>query len=191
MLKVMGFAASLREGSWNGKLWEVAAQALDAMEGVAVERRSFAEFEMPLYNPDLQAQGFPQGADDFKEAIEAADALIVVTPEYNASIPGYLKNALDWVSRYRPVPLRGKPLLLMSASPSMMGGNRGLWQTRIPLEATGAVVSPRMFGLAQAHLAFAEDGGLANAELHEQLVELLEEFVAFGQALTSAQARGQ
>ncbi|TXD43747.1 NAD(P)H-dependent oxidoreductase [Lujinxingia vulgaris] len=183
-VNIMGFAASLRQNSHNGKLFDVAADLLDAMEGVAVDRRTFAEFEMPLYNQDLQEQGFPEGAERLKAAVEAADALLIVTPEYNYSIPGNLKNALDWLSRYRPGPLRDKPLLLMSASPSMIGGNRGLWQTRIPLESMGAVVSPRMFGLSMAHQAFEDDGSLKSAELNEQLDGLLADFVEFARALT-------
>src|SRR3712207_6206509 len=80
-------------------------------------------------------------------------------------MPGALKNAIDWVSRYRPQPFHARHALLMSASPSMAGGNRGLWALRVPLEHLGARVFPDMFSLAQAHQAFDGDGQIANAQL--------------------------
>jgi chromate reductase, NAD(P)H dehydrogenase (quinone) len=78
---------------------------------------------------------------------------------------GTLKNVIDWVSRYRPQPFKGKHCLLMSASPSMAGGNRGLWALRQPLEHLGANVYPDMFSLAQAHQAFSADDRIADPQL--------------------------
>ena len=95
----------------------------------------------------------------------AADALIVASPEYNASMPAGIKNLIDWVSRVRPQPFNGKQALLLSASPSMVGGNRGLWALRIPFEHLGTRVYPDMFSLAQAHEAFDDGGGLKNATI--------------------------
>ena len=83
-------------------------------------------------------------------------------------MPGVLKNTIDWVSRYRPQPFNGRQALLMSASPSMAGGNRGLWALRVPLEHLGARVYPDMFSLAQAHEAFGQDERLVNARLQQQ-----------------------
>jgi NAD(P)H-dependent FMN reductase len=85
----------------------------------------------------------------------ASDAFIISSPEYNGSMPGLLKNTIDWVSRFRPQPFNQRHALLMSASPSMAGGNRGLWSLRIPLEHLGARVYPDMFSLAMAHQAFS------------------------------------
>ena len=87
---------------------------------------------------------------------------MIASPEYNASMPGVLKNVIDWVSRFRPQPFNGRQGLLLSASPSMAGGNRGLWALRIPLEHLGARVYPDMFSLAQAHEAFDAEGRIAN-----------------------------
>ena len=94
---------------------------------------------------------------------------MIASPEYNGSFPGVLKNVIDWVSRYRPQPFNAKQGMLISASPSMVGGNRGLWALRVPLEHLGARMYPDMFSLAQAHQAFAPDGRIANQTLADRL----------------------
>ena len=114
-----------------------------------------ADFDSPLYDYDVEAEaGVPLGVVSFAERLKGADGFIVASPEYNASMPGVVKNLIDWASRLRPQPFNGKQALLMSASPSMVGGNRGLWSLRIPLEHLGMRVYPDMFSLAQAHKAF-------------------------------------
>jgi chromate reductase len=95
-------------------------------------------------------------------------SFVVASPEYNASFPGVLKNAIDWVSRFRPQPFNERHGLLISASPSMAGGNRGLWSLRIPLEHLGARLYPDMFSLAQAHKALGPDGRIVNDQLQER-----------------------
>jgi NAD(P)H-dependent FMN reductase len=109
---------------------------------------------------------------------------VIASPEYNASMPGHLKNAIDWVSRIRPQPFNAKHALLLSASPSMAGGNRGLWSLRIPLEHLGARVFPDMFSLAQAHKAFTESGELADRQLAERFEQNLRAFVDLVEAAT-------
>ncbi len=118
----------------------------------------------------------------FRERLVAADALIIASPEYNASMPGTLKNLIDWASRYRPQPFNGKQGLLLSASPSMAGGNRGLWALRVPLEHLGMRVYPDMFSLAQAHQAFDASGRLANAELQHRLEGTIDCFMELAEA---------
>jgi NAD(P)H-dependent FMN reductase len=128
-----------------------------------------ADFDCPSYDGDVErGEGIPAGAQRLHERLVAADAFIIVSPEYNASIPGYLKNTIDWVSRVRPQPFNGRQGMLLSASPSMAGGNRGLWSLRIPLEHLGARVYPDMFSLAQAHEAFDPAGRIANPVLQER-----------------------
>ena len=83
-------------------------------------------------------------------------------------MPGVLKNLIDWVSRSRPQPFHERHGLLLSASPSMVGGNRGLWALRVPLEHLGARIFPDMFSLAQAHQAFDDDGRIADPQLQER-----------------------
>jgi len=93
---------------------------------------------------------------------------VIASLEYNASMPGVLKNSIDWVSRVGPQPFNERHGLLMSASPSMVGGNRGLWALRVPLEHLGARVYPDMFSLAQAHQAFDAAGRISNPQLQER-----------------------
>jgi chromate reductase len=100
--------------------------------------------------------------------LNACDAFVIAAPEYNASLPGLLKNAIDWVSRFDPQPFNERHGLLLSASPSMVGGNRGLWALRVPFEHLGARIYPDMFSLAQAHKAFDESGRIADRQLQER-----------------------
>jgi NAD(P)H-dependent FMN reductase len=182
-MKVLAFAASLKKTSLNRKLITLAAEIARAEE-YDVDVAEFSEFDMPLYNGDLdQAQGLPLGARELQRRVEAASALILAVPEYNYSIPGTLKNAIDWVSRARPVPWRGRSVFLMSASPSPMGGIRGLWQTRIPLEGCGAIVFPDMFALAHASEAFDETGHLKDLSLARRLEKELVGFLRLAEAL--------
>ena len=167
-VRVLVFSASLRAESVNSRLARLAAATVEA-NGGDVDLASMAEFDAPSYDGDVQASdGFPTGAEEFRRRLELADAFVVASPEYNASIPGALKNAIDWVSRFRPQPFNERHGLLASASPSMVGGNRGLWALRIPFEHLGARLYPDMFSLAQAHKALGADGRIANEQLQER-----------------------
>ncbi|MCR4393970.1 MAG: NAD(P)H-dependent oxidoreductase [Dehalococcoidales bacterium] len=116
--KILGFAGSLRKGSYNRALLRTAAQLLP--EGIALE--IFDLDGIPLYNADLEAS-MPEKVKLFKSAIRNADAILIATPEYNRSISGVLKNAIDWASRPpQDNPFDGKPVALMSASTGMLGG---------------------------------------------------------------------
>ena len=162
------FSASLRQDSFNGRLATLAAATIEA-NGGRVELRGMRDFDAPSYDAGIQAeQGFPSGAEALREAIQQSDAFVISSPEYNFSIPGALKNSIDWVSRFSPQPLNEKHGLLMSASPSMAGGNRGLWALRVPFEHLGARLYPDMFSLARAHEAFDAEGRLSNAQLQER-----------------------
>lgn len=179
-MKLFLFAASTRKASWNKKLIQLAATLLQAEEELQLDCADFAEFAMPLFDGDLQEKiGLPENAVRFIERMEKADAVIISSPEYNFSIPGTLKNCIDWVSRKSPMPFTAKPILLMSASPSVVGGNRGLWATRVPLEACGAYVFAEMFSLSVAHEAFQEDGQLKDAALQDRLRANLTQFLRY------------
>jgi len=159
------FGASLRKDSLNDRLASLAASVVEAAGGT-VDRAHMSDFDCPSYNSDVEtSKGIPDGADRFRSRLISSDGFIVASPEYNASMPGVLKNVIDWVSRFRPQPLKGRHALLMSASPSMSGGNRGLWSLRMPFEHLGARVYPDMFSLAQAHEAFTPAGSLTDAKL--------------------------
>jgi chromate reductase, NAD(P)H dehydrogenase (quinone) len=182
-VKILAFAASLRTASLNMKLIARAAQ-IAREAGADVDLASFREFDMPLYDGDLDARaGLPAGAGELKRRLDGVSAVMMSVPEYNYSIPGILKNAIDWVSRARPMPWRGKSIYLMSASPSPVGGIRGLWQTRIPLEGCGALVFPDMFALANANPAFDDGGRLRDPALAERLQREVVGFVRLAEAV--------
>ena len=167
-MRVLAFAASVRKDSLNGKLIRVATDI--AREFAEVDLAEFREFDMPLYDGDLNAaRGCPRARRSWRGGWTRPTRILISTPEYNYSIPGTLKNAIDWVSRCRPMPWRGKSIYLMSASPSAVGGIRGLWQTRIPLEGCGALVFPDMYSLAHANDAFDESGRLKDPKRQEKL----------------------
>lgn len=167
-LRILLFSVSLRKESLNTHLAGL-ARAIMEKHGAKVDFASMKDFDCESYNGDVEEKsGIVKGATEFRRRILENDAFVISSPEYNGSIPGLLKNSIDWVSRFRPQPFNEKHALLMSASPSMAGGNRGLWSLRVPLEKLGARVFPDMFSLAMAHKAFNEDGSFANASLAQQ-----------------------
>lgn len=172
-------AASLRKESLNKKLAALIAKLLGPNHNI--NQLDFATVIAPIYNGDHEdANGLPQGALFFIEQLKNADGLIIVSPEYNFATPGSLKNLLDWVSRAKPMPLAKFPTMLASASPSQVGGNRGLIQTLITLQAAcTATVFPKMFCLALADQAFKKDGDLIDQSLQERLGKNLAEFTLF------------
>jgi len=183
-VRFLVFSASLREQSLNTRLANLAAVTIEA-NGGEVDHASMREFDTPSYDGDVQdSTGFPPGAEELRERIERCDAFVISSPEYNASMPGMLKNAIDWVSRFRPQPFNEKNALLLSASPSMVGANRGLWALRVPLEHLGTRVYPDMFSLAQAHEAFDDEGRLANPRLQERFESNLVNFMDVAEAAT-------
>jgi chromate reductase, NAD(P)H dehydrogenase (quinone) len=188
-MRILAFAASLREQSFNRKLIELAA-ALARSRGSEVDLAHFREFDMPLFDGDRhEREGLPVGASELARRLMLADAFMIATPEYNYSISGVLKNAIDWVSRVRPMPWRGKSGYLMSASPSATGGIRGLWQTRIPLEGCGSLIFPDMFALPTAHEAFTADGQLRDELMAERLSREVLGFVRLAEAVAPICAR--
>lgn len=162
------FAASLRTGSLNVKLSRLAADVIET-HGGTVDFAFMNEFDVPSYDQDVQdADGFPPGAEVFYDRLNKTDAFVIASPEYNASFPGALKNLIDWVSRFKPQPFNYRHGLLLSASPSMSGGNRGLWSLRVPLEHLGARIYPDMFSLAQAQQGLDPQGRIINPQLSER-----------------------
>lgn len=189
-MKLLAFAASLRKESMNKRLL---GKAIDIASGLGaeVDHADFREFDMPHYDQDLQEEhGLPPGAEELARRIRAADGIMIASPEYNHSIPGTLKNAIDWMSRIKPdVPLDGASVFLMSASPAMVGGYRGLMQVRIPLDTVGAWVSPKMFALAQAPQAYDDDGNFKDAALAKMFEAMIADFMSAAEAL-GARAKG-
>jgi NAD(P)H-dependent FMN reductase len=177
---VLVFAASLRKESLNKRLASLAARIAREL-GADVDLASMRDFDVPLYDGDIEAQGMPAGAHALRDKLLANDAFILASPEYNGSMPGTIKNLIDWASRFRPQPFDGKHGLLLSASPSLAGGNRGLWSLRMPLEHLGARVFPDMFSLAMAHKAFDGDA-IADATLRARFEKNVQAFLSLAEA---------
>ncbi|MGH9019969.1 MAG: NADPH-dependent FMN reductase [Acidimicrobiales bacterium] len=181
-VRCLVFSASLRADSLNSRLAALAASAIES-KGGHVHRASMADFDAPSFNfDDEMTDGFPAGAVELRRQLEGCDAFVIASPEYNASMPGALKNAIDWVSRVSPQPLNERHGLLMSASPSMVGGNRGLWALRVPLEHLGARVYPSMFSLAQADRAFDDQGQLGDPQLAARFDQMVTSFMELVEA---------
>lgn len=179
-LRVLVFSASLREKSLNTVLARLAAEQAKRI-GAVVDLARMEEFDVPSLDPDMEPNAMPPGAVEFHKRLVANDAFVIASPEYNASMPGLLKNAIDWASRFRPQPFHEKHALLMSASPSMVGGNRGLWALRIPLEHLGARVFPDMFSLATAHQALV-GGVIADPKLLQRFEQNVTAFLELAEA---------
>ena len=125
-IRVLGISGSLRKGSYNTAALRAAIEL--APTGVTVEQADISD--LPLYNDDVRVAGFPAPAERLVQQICEADALLFVTPEYNYSVPGVLKNAIDWVSRSPKQPFAGKPAAIMGASPGAIGTARSQYHLR-------------------------------------------------------------
>ncbi|MBC8145667.1 MAG: NAD(P)H-dependent oxidoreductase [bacterium] len=180
-VRILVFSASMRTGSLNTKLANLITRVATE-RGAIVDAASMRDFDAPSYDGDHEiSDGIPAGPRALHDRLLANDAFVIVSPEYNASMPGVLKNVIDWTSRFRPQPFDSRHALLMSASPSMAGGNRGLWSLRVPLEHLGTRVFPDMFSLATAHKQFEGDR-LADAKLQTRFETTVQSFLELVEA---------
>ena len=184
-MKILAFAGSLRGGSFNRMLL---AEAIRRIEGKAeIDRLDLREVAMPMYDGDLEASsGLPPGAAAFKERIAAADGLLIATPEYNNSIPGGLKNAIDWASRGGGNPFRGKVALVVGASPGAAGAARGVLALRQVLQALAVYIVPLPVLVSLADHAFDEAGHLREPRTATQLERACAELLRVTALLKSA-----
>ncbi|OII64798.1 NADPH-dependent FMN reductase [Streptomyces sp. CC53] len=183
-LTFLVLTGSRRADSLNTRLARLARNAVDA-GGASADLVSVKDFAVPDYDGDRErSDGIPEGAERFRQRLEQAHALVIASPEYNASVPGVLKNLIDWTSRFRPQPFNELQTLLMSASPSMVGGNRGLWALRVPLEHLGSRVYPDMFSLASAHTALDGEGQIADPTLRARFEANVRNFMSLVEATT-------
>jgi chromate reductase len=170
---IFGLSGSLRRESHNRVLLEAAGRELpDGVKLEIFERLG----EIPPYNEDLDVEPAPEAVAALREAISSADGVLIATPEYNGSIPGQLKNALDWASR--PFPdnsLKGKPAAVVGASKGLFGALWAQAELRKVLTTIGAKVVDRELPIGTAHEAFDADGGLVDDEQRKTLAELVAE----------------
>jgi chromate reductase, NAD(P)H dehydrogenase (quinone) len=150
VLNVVTIPGSLRRGSYNAAL----ARLLPRFAPAGLKITASPPFDsFPHYNLDIQNEsGFPPPVTAFADALRAADGVIVVSPEYNFTIPGALKNAIDWVSRIKDQPFKGKPVALQSCSPSLLGGSRMQYHLRQSLMSIEAL----LFGRPEVFVTFVQ-----------------------------------
>jgi NAD(P)H-dependent FMN reductase len=171
--RLLVFAGSARRGSFNKALARLAAEHCRRL-GAETDFIDLADFPMPLYDGDLEADsGPPENAFRLQDLIARQDGLLIVSPEYNNSLPALLKNTLDWVSRTPRVrgtnPFAGKVAGLASASPGSLGGMRGLDHVRRVLDTLGMLVLPGVVAIPHADRAFDDAGRLLDASSDERL----------------------
>ena len=175
-MKILGISGSLRRDSYNAKLLRAAEELLPA----------FVELEIwdglksvPPYDEDDDVQPAPPAVAALRRAVAEADAILFATPEYNSSVPGQLKNAIDWLSRPLAAnPLRNKPVAVIGASTGAFGAVWSQAELRKVLAATGARVAEAELAVGHAHTRFADDGTLVDDDLRDQLREALDVLLA-------------
>ena len=175
-MKILGISGSLREGSYNTSLLGAAARLLP--KDVQFELWGGLK-EVPPYDEDDDTGEAPAAVATLRETIAGADAVLFATPEYNSSLPGQLKNAIDWVSRpLRTNPLRNKPVAVVGASTGAFGAVGSQAELRKVLGATGARVVEGDVAVGHAPTRFDDDGWLVDENLLEQLEEVVAVLVA-------------
>lgn len=179
MIRVLGISGSLRRGSFNSALLRAAAPLMppDSKLEIASIRG------IPLYDGDVEAQGIPAAVKSLKEAIVAADAVLLATPEYNNSLPGVFKNAIDWLSRPDTDIARvfgGKPFAVIGTSPGRFGTilSQTAWLAVLRVLGTRPWFGGRV-AVARARAAFDESGALKDVEVEQLLKQFLAGYVAF------------
>lgn len=191
--KLLFTAGSTRQGSFNARLAEAAAQLAEQHPEVSVTRLHLGDYDMPIYNGDLEAaEGLPANARRLKALFRAHHGFLIASPEYNSSMPPVLTNALHWISRPETddepglVAFQGKVAGLVAASPGGLGGLRGLVPLRMMLGNIGVHVLPQQMALSKASEAFHDDGTLVKASDQERLASVVEALVETAAALGRA-----
>jgi NAD(P)H-dependent FMN reductase len=189
VVTIVGIAGSLRRASFNASLLRAAVAA--APEGVTLEVASLAG--IPLYDGDVEAAGFPQAVTELKERIARADGLLLVTPEYNNSMPGVFKNAIDWLSRPPadiPRVFGGRPVALMGATPGPGGTAlaQAAWLPVLRTLGTRPWFGPRLMISGASHV-FGPDGALTDDKVRGQLQAFVAGFAEFARRERAAEER--
>ncbi|WP_027581357.1 NAD(P)H-dependent oxidoreductase [Bradyrhizobium sp. Ai1a-2] len=188
-LKILVIPGSLRSGSLNAKLAAVAAHEL-AQAGAEVSRISLADFPLPIYDGDLQAKsGVPKNAVNLKRMIGAHHGVLIVTPEYNSSVPPLVKNTIDWVSRVQdPHEVRGqvfrdRVFATAAASGGRLGGSRALAALRLILSACHATVIPNQLALSFAEHAYDDMDRLRHPADVEAMQAMVRQLIDLSQRM--------
>ena len=188
-LKILVIPGSLRTGSLNARLAAVAAHEL-AQAGAEVTRISLGDFPLPIYDGDLQSKsGVPKHAVNLKRMMSAHHGVLIVTPEYNSSVPPLVKNTIDWVSRVqdaheiRGQVFRGRAFAIAAASEGRLGGARSLAALRLILAACHALVIPNQLALPFASQAYDDMDRLKHPADSEALGAMVRQLIDVSQRL--------
>lgn len=179
-MKVAAIAGSLRKDSFNKKLLKNALRFLSEHNIDIIDLKTL---NLPIYDADIQASGFPGNVEDLIARIKSSDALVIATPEYNYGIPGGLKNAIDWASRSPEKPFNNKTAFIMGASTGGFGAIRGIYSLRQTFLFFNIIVLPQTAMLSFADKAFDDDGKLKDEKILTQLRTGCEELVRVTTAL--------
>jgi chromate reductase len=184
MTKLLFLAASIRKGSYNEKLLKNAVSIAQSLNKATVTHITLKDFEMPLYNGDLEEQsGLPETAKKLKKLFIEHQGIFIASPEYNSSMPPLLKNSLDWISRKSTkeeqdlIAFKDKIFALSSASPGALGGMRGLVPLRLMLGNIQALVLPNQLSISTANQAFDDHDQLKDPKQKEKLTQLVQQLI--------------
>lgn len=182
--RILGISGSLRKQSLN----TAALRAAQTLVPADVQLDIFDLASIPIYNDDVrEQQGYPESVRDFREKIAAADAVLIVSPEYNYSIPGVLKNAIDWASRPPSQPFDGKPVAIMGASPGMLGTARMQYHLRqVFVFLNGMVMNKPEVMISAANTKFDADGNLTDAATADFMRKHLQALVDWSRRLKAS-----
>ncbi|MDP4198787.1 MAG: NAD(P)H-dependent oxidoreductase [Bacteroidota bacterium] len=184
-MKILAFLGSLRKGSYNGMALRAAIELAPADMHIEVAEIG----DLPLYNQDVEDAGIPQSVQRLKQQVKDADGLLFATPEYNYSVPGVLKNAIDWISRPpKENPFNGKPCAIMSASTGLLGGSRAQYHLRqtcvfvnlLPMNKPEVMIS-------KAQEKFNADGTLADEATRKILTVFMQSLMTWAEQIGRAE----
>ncbi|MFA3789971.1 NADPH-dependent FMN reductase [Aliiglaciecola sp. SL4] len=179
---IVAFSGSLRESSYNTAAVKAASELLP--ENTTLELLDISV--LPLYNQELDGEQTPKAVLDLAQKVANADAILFATPEYNYSVPGVLKNAIDWLSRQQPQPFAGKPAALMSASMGILGGARAQYHLRqIMIYLDVHIINKPEVMIASVHDKFDENGKLTDQSTRDFIGKLMSALVSWRVQLKS------
>jgi NAD(P)H-dependent FMN reductase len=182
-VKLLAFSGSSREGSMNRKLLEAVIKVVEK-NGAKVTHLHLPDFNLPLYDGDVEAKGMPEGAVKLKELFNSHDGYLIASPEYNGGYSGLLKNTIDWVSRGGMTKeFKGKIAGLVATAPGKLGGLRGLYQLNTILFGLGVLVLPNIVSIGFYKEAFDGEGQLTQDNDRAAVNTLGERIVTITQAL--------
>ena len=176
MTKIIALAGSLRSESFNKRLVKIAAEGAE-QAGADVQYIDLADFPMPLFSEDLEAEGTPAAVNDLKHLFAQSDGILLASPEYNGSMSGVLKNVIDWLSRPSKdtdigSAFNGKVAGLLATSPGGLGGLRGLSHVRDVLYNLGTIINPNQLAVPAAYQLFDESGDIIDEQMKQKVMSL-------------------